>query len=139
MIRKIVKANVWAAVLLLAAGTACTQTSQLEEVELPVAIEETVGFPKVAVTKDTTLNLKVLYRPTNGCGRFSRADSLVAPLQTTLRLFVSYPADDQQAVCADLARPVAFTFRFKATAVGRHRFRFWQADNTYLEEYIDVK
>ncbi|WP_207431174.1 hypothetical protein [Sabulibacter ruber] len=139
MIQKIVKAKLLAAALFLGAFTACTETSQLEEIELPVPIEETAGFPRVPVNQDTTLTLRVLYRPDNGCGRFSRADSTAAPLQTHLRLFAAYPVEDQQAVCTDISKLVTFTFRFKATTVGVHKFRFWQADNTYLVDSVVVQ
>lgn len=118
---------------------ACNETSELQEVVLPVAVEETAGFPRIPVKVDTTITLKVLYRPANGCGRFSRVDSVKSTLQTDIQIFAAYPADDQEAICSDIAKLVPFTFRFRTTTSGVHRFRFWQADNTFLLDSIVVK
>ncbi|GGK70894.1 hypothetical protein ACD591_04440 [Rufibacter glacialis] len=139
MIQKNLKTVLAAAVLFLATTAACTETSELEEVVLPVPVEETVDFPRVPLTRDTTITLKVLYRPENGCGRFSRADSVVTPQRMDLTIFAAYPLESQQAICADISKQVAFTFRYKTTTPGRHYFRFWQADNKYLVDSIEVK
>ncbi|WP_181306581.1 hypothetical protein [Rufibacter sp. XAAS-G3-1] len=139
MIQKYFRTLMAAAVLLTGTLAACNETSELQEVVLPVPAEETAGFPRVPVKVDTTLTLRVLYRPANGCGRFSRVDSVKSTQQTDIRIFAAYPADDQEAICADIAKLVPLTFRFSTTTPGIHRFRFWQADNTYLLDSVEVK
>jgi hypothetical protein len=128
-----------AAVLFTGTLAACNETSELQEVVLPVPAEETSGFPRIPVKVDTTLTLRVLYRPANGCGRFSRVDSVKSTLQTDIRIFAAYPADEQEAICSDIAKLVPFTFRFRTTTPGVHKFRFWQTDNSFLLDSIVVE
>ncbi|MBC3538125.1 hypothetical protein ACFSC6_00735 [Rufibacter sediminis] len=139
MIQKYLKVSFAAAALCLLGFWGCTETSELEEVVLPAPVEETSGFPRVPVKVDSTLTLKVLYRPANGCGRFERADSLVNGQTTTLTIFAAYPTEDQEAICADISKQVAFTFRFRTKAVGKHYFRFWQSDTSFLLDSIVVQ
>ncbi|WP_210490481.1 hypothetical protein [Rufibacter aurantiacus] len=139
MIQNRLTAFLASAVLLLGTVAACTETSQLEEVVKPVPVEKTDGFPRVPVKVDTVLTLRVLYRPENGCGRYSRVDSVKTTQQTDIQIFAAYPIEEQNAVCADVSNLNSFTFRFRTTTPGVHRFRFWQADNKYLLDSVVVK
>ncbi|ALJ00309.1 hypothetical protein [Rufibacter tibetensis] len=138
MIQKKVKL-VAAVLFLVGTVAACTEKSELQEVVLPAPVEETVGFPRVPVKVDTTLNLRVLFRPNNGCGRFSRADSVLTPSGTNITIYAAYPVEDLQAVCADISKQISFTFRYKFTTPGWHKFRFWQADNTFLVDSVEAR
>ncbi|RNI22466.1 hypothetical protein [Rufibacter latericius] len=138
MIQKYLKVPL-AAIALCLGVVACTETSQLEEVVLPVPAEETAGFPRGPIKADTTLTLKVLYRPENGCGRFSRVDSVKTGQRTDIQIFVAYPTEDQEAVCADIAKLVTYSFQYRPATPGIHRFRFWQADNSYLLDSLIVQ
>lgn len=104
-----------------------------------MAAVQTAGFPKAAVKVDTTLTLKVLFQPANGCGRFSRADSVKTDQVTEIRLFAAYPTAEMKAVCTDVAKLNTFSFQFKTTTIGKHYFRFWQSEGKYLEEVVEVK
>ncbi len=140
MIQKKVKAKLAAAaVFLLGTMAACAEKSELIEVVLPAPVEETQGFPRVPVKVDTTLNLKVLFRPTNGCGRFFRADSVQTNGGTNITIYAAYPEEDLQAVCADISKQILFTFRYRFSTPGWHKFRFWQADNTFLVDSVEVR
>ncbi|WP_460892491.1 hypothetical protein [Rufibacter soli] len=133
------KAKLLPAALLALLLVGCEETSELQEVELPVAAVQTAGFPKAAVRVDTTLSLKVLFQPANGCGRFSRADSVKTDKVTEIKLFAAYPTQEMNAVCTDVAKLNTVTFNYRTTTPGKHYFRFWQAEGKYLEEVVEVK
>ncbi|MFB9862577.1 hypothetical protein EFA69_18335 [Rufibacter immobilis] len=140
MIQKMLKIKFLAAVLLAGALSACTETSKLEEVVMPVAVEETAGFPRQPIKTDTTYTLRVLYRPENGCGRFARLDSVLEnPNKRLMTVFAAYPVEGQEAICSDQARLISVSFKFRAQEPGKYYFHFWQSSGTVLIDSLEAR
>ncbi|MBA9079467.1 MULTISPECIES: hypothetical protein [Rufibacter] len=132
------KPVVWGAVLSLAAFTACDKTSELFEVEMPLAVSDTRNFPERPVRVDTTITLQALFTPENGCGRRSRIDTATVSRVFTMKLYVKYPEEGSDVVCTDVARPLYHTISFRPKETGKYEFRFWKSDTEYLTKTIEV-
>lgn len=130
--------------LSLAAGlalfSACEELPDLiYGAEEPLAITDTQNFPAKVVPVDTTITLKALFQPKNGCGQRSRIDTATVGKVFTMTFYVKYPEEGSDVLCTDVARPLYHTITFRPKEVGTYEFKFWQEGNTYLTKTITVR
>ncbi|MFC6999311.1 hotdog family protein [Rufibacter roseus] len=129
---------VFLAVFICLGINACSENSDLVEVEVPTSVSAFRNFPEVPVKVDTALNLQILFQTENGCGRYSRVDTATVGKTFRLQYFVKYPVEGSDVVCSEVSKPLVFTKPFRPGEAGTYRFRIWKTGEEYEEKTIEV-
>jgi len=117
----------------------CTGSSELVEVEMPLAVSGYRSFPEKAVQVDTSIVLQALFQTSNGCGRFSRVDTATVGTVFTMTYYAKYPVEGSDVVCTDISKPLVFRKTFSPRGAGTYTFRFWKSETEFEEKLIVVE